>query len=79
MTEITPEEQAEFNEQHEIADDLLAAAIDDIPGDVDRVAVLFSMWVDITRILAEFGWTGEELARDVHYHVANATTEGRVQ
>jgi len=79
MTEITPQEQAEFDRQAEVADDLLSSVLDDTPDDVDCIGVLYSLWVAITHILADAGWSGEQLASDVHHHAALATTEGRVQ
>jgi hypothetical protein len=79
MIEITPQEQAEFDHQGDIADELLCSVLDDIPEDVDFVGVLFSLWVQITHMLAEAGFTGEQLAGDAHHHAALATTEGRVQ
>ncbi len=79
MTEITAQEQAEFDRQGEVADDLLSSVLDDTPADVDCIGMLYSMWVAITHILADAGWTGEELARDVQHHVASATTEGGMQ
>lgn len=79
MTEITAREQAEFDRQGEVADNLLSSVLDDIPAGVDSIAVLFSLWVQITHLLADAGWTGEELARDAHHHAASATTTGPMQ
>jgi hypothetical protein len=79
MTKITAQEQAEFDHQGEVADQLLASALDDIPADVDDIGVLYSLWVAITHILADAGWTGEQLASDAHHHAASATTEGAMQ
>lgn len=79
MTQITAQEQAEFDRQGEIADSILDSVVDDTPEDVDCIGVLYSLWVSITHILADAGWTGDDLAREVHYHVASATTEGGMQ
>lgn len=79
MTSITAAEQAEFDTQGEVADDQLTTVLDSIPDDVDSVGVLFSLWVNITQLLALSGWTGEELAREAHHHAALATSEGGMQ
>lgn len=79
MIEITAQEQAEFDRQGEVADDHLTAILDDIPDDVDPIGVLYSLWVNITHLLADAGWTGEDLARDVQHHAASATTIGGMQ
>lgn len=79
MTNITPQEQAEFDQQHEVADQFLDTFLDDIPDDVDSIGTLYSLWVSITQLLASSGWTGEELARDAQHHAASATTTGPMQ
>jgi hypothetical protein len=79
MIEITTQEQAEFDLQNELADQHLTAVLEDTPDDVDSIGVLYSLWVNITHVLADAGWTGEELARDVQHHVASATTTGPMQ
>lgn len=79
MTQITEAEQAEFDRQNEVADEHLNNILDDLPDDVDPIGMLFSLWVNITHLLADAGWSGEELAREVQHHVASATTEGGMQ
>lgn len=76
MTTITPEEQAEFDRQHKIADAVFSQFLDGVPDDIDEVGVAFGLWVNLTQFLAASGWTGEELAKDVHHHAALATSEG---
>lgn len=76
MTDLTASEESEFERENEVADAIFTELLDETPDDIDVVAVAFGLWVSLTQFLAAAGWTGEELAKDLHHHVALGSTEG---
>jgi hypothetical protein len=60
---------------YEIANNLFESVRQTSEGD----AVLHSVWIGLTRLLAEAGWTFEDLIKDVAWHAAQATTGAAVQ
>jgi hypothetical protein len=79
-TKIVPVTEAELEEgvdQTEIAlqiDDHLRTAAEDANQEPDGVR--YAMFIHLARILAELGWTADELCDDVRYHVASQLSEG---
>ena len=69
---------AEIDRQHDIADRLMTSVDDKLTAfpDVDPIGVYYAMWVSLTRVLAESGWTADGLASDLHHHVAHQTSAG---
>jgi hypothetical protein len=41
-----------------------------------RVEVVYRVWIEFTRYLAEVGWTAEELAFDAMRHASDQTAKG---
>jgi hypothetical protein len=46
-------------------------ANEDDPG-----GVLHALWITLTRDLAQYGWTAEELSEEAAWHAAHETSEG---
>ena len=42
----------------------------------DPASVLQGLWINLTRHLAEAGWTPEQLAEQAAWHAAHETSEG---
>lgn len=38
--------------------------------DADPIGVIFSLWVYMTHVLFEYGWTADDLIKDVAWHAA---------
>jgi hypothetical protein len=67
----------EIKESSERGDELFSELIEQIEqGDEDPAGVAYSLWINLSRYLAEMGWTGPELARDAQHHVADQTSDG---
>lgn len=58
-----------------LTDDLLEM-LDDAEPDIDPCGVVYSLWVNLTHMLAYMGWNPEELTKDLHHHMAEQTTDG---
>jgi hypothetical protein len=44
----------------------------------DRNAVVYDVWIFLTRYLSAAGWTPEELMRDAGWHSAHQSSDGGV-
>jgi hypothetical protein len=65
--------QAQIDRGTDIGDQMLLEVLDNateesVERDADEVAVLFSLWVNLTRILTDAGWTPKELSQEAGYH-----------
>ncbi len=68
---------AEFEDADTLAATLTNEAMKKIEAHgADNMMAVYSMWVEITRILAVGGFTADELTRDLQWHVAYQTSEG---
>jgi hypothetical protein len=68
----------EIARQIELAAKLLIADLRKINRtDEDQIGVLYAMRADITRLLADAGWTPEDLMRDAGGLAALHTSEGQ--
>jgi hypothetical protein len=57
--------------------EMFAKLLDDIRDEGhDPDVIAFAIWVDLTRYLAEAGWTFTELERDLKHHVKDQIGEG---
>jgi hypothetical protein len=66
----------DIKREMEFADELTSKLFDDIKeAGMDPADVMFSIWINLIHILAEAGWTPEELIRDIHYHAVSATDD----
>ena len=80
MIALTTSEQAMFDREYTVADKELSAVIENLDdGDDDPLGVLYSLWLQLTHLLADAGWSGEQLASDAQHHAARATCVGGMQ
>ncbi len=65
------------------AEAVLDRLIEDVEGldddEGDPGVIFYSLWVSLTRVLAQVGWTSGQLCSDVEHHVNLATSEGEMQ
>ena len=74
---VTQDETEEGVDQTEIAmqiDHHLKTIAEDAHQDPDGVR--FAMFIHLARVLAELGWTPDELCDDVRHHMAAQMSEG---
>lgn len=64
---------AEIDQQMELASKVMGQVWKQ--KKVDPVGTAYSLWIDCTRTLAEFGWTEKELKRDLSWHVRDQIKE----
>lgn len=68
---------AEIAESAARGDDLFEELMDQLDREENNpVGVAYNLWVNLTRYLAEYGWTEEQLIKDLAHHVASQTSEG---
>jgi hypothetical protein len=67
-------EDDEINKADELANQVIDY-IDDILPDSDTAvaaSTIFLLWIKLTRLLTEAGWSEKELVKDVRWHVKDA-------
>lgn len=71
--EIDAAIEASNEKAAEIFDDLL----DQINEEEDPVGVAYALWISLGRLLAEDGWTAEQLATDATWHANHQQAAGQ--
>jgi hypothetical protein len=71
MTTIIDTTDADIQRSNDLATAVFDGVLESIPaGDLPGVA--YSLWVDLTHLLVNAGWTREELAKDLRHHATVA-------
>jgi hypothetical protein len=77
-TDTDTTSDADFKREAALAGELMDGVREAIDAsDEDPIGVMFDMWIEMTRHLAEGGWTAVELVAAVQWHVADQTSDGR--
>lgn len=79
---MTPQEEAwcdhAIAEGDKCADQIIDEMCEDVPDEFWGETV-YALWIAMTHMLVDMGWSSEELQSDVATHAAMQTSEGRMQ
>ena len=78
LTKAEQKEKAQFDAEDAVIDRVFDFVLDETPRRVDIDGVFYGLFVRLLYCLAENGWTAEQLAKDVQWHVERADSEGSV-